>query len=234
MEWYGPDEVWPQHGRDYYRDALSYARKADWWLQKYSSHSFGKVVCDRNLPGDARCEFLVFSSGAGAENKARELRSLVDRCPHKSSTRAQGSSAVDAVAGLLDEADLLVAAAQRCIEADDMQARAQELLDLAAEAAATADSLLDDGEAELEHAVELDSRSRDERAVAAELADAAGYSASARVGAEPLLDEATERVVTAKRRLGPPSHGGRRRMQLRERAERVLAKIRATRGQLGS
>lgn len=232
MEWYGPEDPWPEHSRDYFRAALSYARGAGWWFGKFSAHSFGKVVCDHGRAPGSRCEFLVFSTGSGAESKAMELRSMVDRCPHKSPRSDTRSSAVDAASGLLDQADVLISAAQRCMNADSMQARADELLQLAAEVTDKAGDSIARAEEELDGAVELESRSRDERDAAVGFANEAGYPMEAPVDADPLLTAAGDRVTTAERRLGPPSNSGRMRARVRERAAEIRSRITALQAQL--
>jgi hypothetical protein len=233
VDWYGPNTTWPRHGRPYFREALNYARDAEWWFGKFQSHGFGKAVCDKDLPPGARCEFPIFSTGSGSESAALELRLLVDRCPHKvpSDSRA---SATDVAEALLDEADLLIQAAERCINADNLQAAAEELLDLATTAADGATALLSPEEDNLERALGLESASREERDAAQGLADAAGYPDEEPVEPEPLLGAADGRVATAERRLGPASNTGRRRSRVRARATETGERIRAIRDQLGT
>lgn len=234
MDWYGPDDTWPRHGRDYFREALRYARNARWWLGKFDDHSFGRAVCDRDLPSDSRCEFLIFSSGSGSESAARELKKLVDHCPHRSSSGSRRLTAVEEAKNLLDEADLLIGAAERCVVADNMQDAAGELLELAAAATETAQEALSTVEQDVDRAVQLEAAAHEERHAAGGLADAGGYSTDAPLEAEPLLGTADERVATAERRLGPASNTGRQRSQLRERATRTRTRIQSMRDQLGS
>lgn len=155
MDLYGPSDKWPEHSKQHFHDALKYAQDAGWSLRKFDGHSFGRVVCDQELPKEDRCEFLVFSTGKGSEASARELRARVDRCPHRK--RDAPASAVAAATELLDEAELLIDAAQACLTALDNRARADELLDLASRQAAEA-------AAALETALDLDEASRSQRA----------------------------------------------------------------------
>ena len=233
MDWYGPDDAWPRHGRDYFRAALRYARNARWWLGKFDDHSFGRAICDRDLAPGSRCEFLIFSSGSGSESAARELRDLVDRCPHKVPPGTQRTTAVEEADSLLDQAGILIEAAERCMNANNMQAAAEDLLELATAATETAQEALSGVEKDMNSALELEGQAHEERRAAAGLADAGGYSTEAPVEPEPLLGAADERVATAERRLGPASNTGRRRAQVRERAARTRARIQAMRGQLG-
>lgn len=235
MDWYGPNDTWPRHGRDYFRRALNYARDAGWWFERFSSHAFGKVVCDHDLPEGSRCEFHVYSSGSGSESAAHELRSLVDRCPHKDRSGRARASAVEVATSLLDEADLLIQAGERCMNADNMRAKAEELLELASQATQNAGDALASDESDLMgRAAELESMSIDERDSAEGLADAAGYPAEASVATDPLLEAADERVTTAERRLGPRSSSGRRRSQERQRAAETRTRIQMMQDQLGT
>jgi len=234
VEWYGPDDSWPRHGRDYFRASLKYARAAGWWLGKFEAHAFGKVVCDRDLSADSRCEFLIFSTGSGSESAALELRSIVDRCPHHSSSR-HSQTATELAEDLLRQADLLIEAARRCVNADDLRSRAEELLGLAADAARDASDALASGvpEAELDRAVELEDAALVERHAAAQLADVACYPSDALVDPDPLLGAAENRVASAERRLGRPSDSGRKRSDLRRRVVATRVTIQSVREQLG-
>jgi hypothetical protein len=221
LDWYGPNDEWPRHGKQHFRDALSYARDAGWWFGKYEGHSFGLAVCDQGLPKGTRCEFLIFSTGEGSESNARTLRSRVDRCPHKGN--AADPSAVTQATQLLDEADLLIDAALACLAATNKQARVAELLDLAAHQADAADTML-------EEAVELDDAVGEHKTQAYGLAEAAGYPAHAPLAPEPLLDNAEDRAVTAQIKVRKPGASQTRR-RVQQRARRTIERITSIRGQ---
>ena len=223
MDWYGPNDEWPRHGKQHFRDALSYARDAGWWFGKYEGHSFGLAVCDQSLPKGTRCEFLIFSTGEGSESNARTLRSRVDRCPHKGN--AADPSAVMQAIQLLDEADLLIDAALACLAAANKQERVAELLSLAADQADAADALL-------EEAVTVDDAAREHKSQAYDLAEAAGYPAQAPLAPEPLLDSAEDRTVTAQTTVRKPGTS-RTRTRVQQRVRRTLQRIRSIRTQLG-
>jgi hypothetical protein len=233
VDWYGPEDTWPRHNESSFRDALSYARSSGWWFGEFSSHSFGKVVCSCELPSDARCELLIFSSGKDAESVAFELHKMVDRCPHKTRPETR-KTAVQVARELLNEADTLIQAAERCMAADGMKDAADELLELAAAATDGATEALSGPEVDLDRALDLEAAAREERHVATSLADSAGYPDQEPVQPEPLLSAADERVTTAERRLGPPSNTGRERSEMRRRAGRIRAQIQSARDQLGS
>jgi hypothetical protein len=220
LDWYGPNDAWPRHSRDYFRVALTYARESGWWFAEYESHSFGKVVCDKSLPKDSRCEFLVFSTGSGSESSALELRSRVDRCPHRGEA---SKSAVEIARELLDGADILMEAAQVCMAAEDRRARGYELLSMAYEQAGAA-------ERAMEQAFELDSLADNDLASARDLADSAGYPSQADVEPEPLLDVAEARTSLASQKV-TPSGKSQARERVQRRAAATQARIQALREQ---
>lgn len=201
--------------------ALSYAREAGWWLAAYDGHNFGRVVCDQSLPKDSRCEFLIFSTGSGSESSALELRSQVDRCPHKGES---SKSSVSVAKELLDGADLLIEAAQVCMSAEDKRARVEELLRMASEQTEAAEQALD-------QALGLDSVARDDLLSARDLADSAGYPAEALIEPEPLLNVAEARVGLASQKVSRPGKS-RSRDDIRRRVAASRAKIQALREEL--
>lgn len=225
MDWYGPNDEWPEHSKQHFRDALKHARSAGWSFRKFEGHSFGRVVCDRELPNEDRCEYLVFSTGKSSEASARELKSRVDRCPHRKD--GAPASAVVIATELLDEAELLIEAAQACMAATDRQARADELLALAAVQA-------EEAEETLNSALDLDEASRYDRSRANDLAESAGYPypADGSLEPEPLLETADGRAVLAQNKLKKPG-SSQSRARAQQRAQEIRARIRALRTQLG-
>jgi hypothetical protein len=220
LDWYGPNDAWPRHSRDYFRTALNYARESGWWFLEYDGHTFGKAVCDKALPKGARCEFLIFSTGSGSESNALELRSRVDRCPHRGES---SKSAVEIAKELLDGADLLMQAAQVCMAAEDKQARGYELLSMAYEQTKVAEEAI-------EQALDLDSLAEDDLLSARGLADSAGYPSQADIEAEPLLEVAEARVSLASQKVSPAGKS-QARARVQRRTAATQAKIRALRDQ---
>lgn len=220
MGWYGPDDAWPRHGKDYFRVALGYAREAGWWLAAFDGHSYGRVVCDQTLPKGSRCEFLVFSTGSGSESNALELRSQVDRCPHK---ERLSKSSVSLANELLDGADILIEAAQACMTAEDKRARVDELLSIAYEQTEAAEGALG-------QALDLDAAARDDLHGARDLADSAGYPSEAPVETEPLLEVAEARASLASQKVSKPGKS-RGRERVRERGIATQARIQTLRAQ---
>lgn len=223
MDWYGPNDEWPEHSKQHFRDALKHARNAGWSFYEFEGHCFGRVVCDPDLPKEDRCEYLVFSTGKALESAARELKSRVDRCPHRRVPAP--SSAVAVAMELLDEAEVLIEAAQTCMTAADKQARADELLVRAADQA-------EEAEETLNSALDLDEASRDDMSRASDLAESAGYPADGSLQPEPLLETADDRAILAQDRLKKPGRS-QSRARAQQRAREIRNRIRALRAQLG-
>lgn len=225
MDWYGPDDKWPEHSKQHFRDALKHAQNAGWSFRKFEGHSFGRVVCDRELPKEDRCEYLIFSTAKASETASLELKSRVDRCPHRET--GTPASAVATATELLDEAEVLIEAAQACMTAADKQARADELLARAAHQA-------EEAEETLNSALDLDEASRDDMARAKDLAESAGYPypADGSLQPEPLLETADGRAVLAQDRLKKPG-SSQSRARAQQRAQQVRARIQALRAQMG-
>lgn len=223
MDWYGPADEWPEHSKQYFRDALKYAQNAGWWLRKFDGHSYGRAVCDRELPKEDRCEFLIFSTGRAAETSARELRSRVDRCPHRNS--GASPSAVMSAMKLLDEAEVLIEAGQSCMSAADKRDRADELITLAAEQTAEAEAML-------ESALDLEEESRYDLSRANDLAESAGYPTDSSLEPEPLFERADDRAVLAQSKL-KKTGSSQSRVRAQQRARVVRERIRVLRSQLG-
>jgi hypothetical protein len=206
--WYTPNEPWPTHDKPWWADALSDARRAGWQLRTFSGHTWGKVVCDRELP-DAH-QMLIFSTGRGGENAAKQLQKLIARCQH---TRSTSGDSVQA-GRLLDGASQLLDAAELLLDAFDMRARAEELLSLADEQL----TRLEESEALLESAISLEDQSRASEQRATELTSPARYSPKQPFTGAAIADEAEERIDEAS--AGTPAttivdriHGLRQRIQ---------------------
>ena len=70
------------HPNKHIREAVDYALDHGWRLRKAASraHVWGLLFC----PREARdgCRWSVLSSPRVAEHHARQIRRVVDRCPH--------------------------------------------------------------------------------------------------------------------------------------------------------
>ena len=232
--WYSPDEHWPAHPKPWWRDALSEARKANWHLVVFAGHCWGEVVCGR--VGSGRCEKLIFSTARAGESHAKDLIRLIRRCHHAG---LEGGGLVEA-SRLLDGAQLLLDAAESCLEADADFAAAEDLLEMALGNVTVAEALMKDGArtvadaaALLDEAVELESKAHAEMAEARARAATAGFSASVLATAPNLVGEAAERIDTAAVMVGPRSSAGTgalhdRIKALRERVENLRSRLAKT------
>jgi hypothetical protein len=214
--WYTPDEPWPTHDKPWWADALRDARSAGWHLRIFSGHTWGKVVCDREL-SDAH-QMLIFSTGRGGENAAKQLHKLIGRC-HHARNQADDNTFVRAGRLLLSAARLLDAA-KLLLEAADTRGRAQELLSLAEQQLAE----FEESEGLLDAAITLEGQSSYAEQRAAELTSAAKYSPKRPFTGKAITDEAELRVDEAD--TGPTAP------VIAQRADQLRARIRMIRGRL--
>ncbi|MFD8614653.1 hypothetical protein, partial [Streptomyces sp. NPDC059631] len=135
--WYQPQEQWPRHQKQWWRETIDLARSAGWHLQYIEGHAWGRIVCDPRA--DSPCKVLIFSSGTGGESAAHTARSTVERCDHL--TAAEAGQILFRAGVLLDRAEALLDAAGRLLQAADRKAEAEELLQGAATAADEAERL---------------------------------------------------------------------------------------------
>jgi hypothetical protein len=76
----GPSRRW-HHAKKDVRKALRYAEQAGWTVLRSGSHRWGYAHC--GVSGSDRCEITIFSTPRNATAHAKEIRRLVDRCPHR-------------------------------------------------------------------------------------------------------------------------------------------------------
>jgi hypothetical protein len=153
-EWYGRDDVWPEHGEKWWREALPQARDAGWWLDKFvgnSAHRWGKLKCRRTDDNDAGfCVVRIDSSGEGAENVARDVPKKIRNCPHRSPKVEDPATALIAAREQIAGASRILDAVERLIEGSAELARVHDLLDHAFEKA------IDEAERYIEEAEKLE------------------------------------------------------------------------------
>ncbi|MET8816818.1 hypothetical protein [Streptomyces rochei] len=137
--WYQPHEEWPKHSKPWWRETLEHARSAGWHLKRLEGHSWGRIVCDPDL--EKPCKILIFSTGTNGESAARDARKTVARCDHHA--EAGGERNLLTAAALVEHAERLLDAADRCLQAAGKSAEAEDLLNGAASAAAEAEKLLE-------------------------------------------------------------------------------------------
>ncbi|MGN9912579.1 hypothetical protein ACTMTJ_34080 [Phytohabitans sp. LJ34] len=135
-EWRSPDDKWPRHNSQWFREALDFARSAGWHFKESggAAHIFGVVFC-RKVDTNDFCSYVVFSTGEGGESAATGLRRKVEQCRHSATGPA---SRLEAATVKMTKAERLVDAAERLIDAHGGQqesleawARASELMDAA-------------------------------------------------------------------------------------------------------
>lgn len=195
--WYGPDEHWPAHPKPWWKDALAAARAARWYLQTFSDHGWGKVVCSRTI--DRPCAKVIFSTGRSGESHAKDLARLVIRCKHPKDDKlsALGQRLTDA-GRLLGGAAQLLGAAESLLAADADAAAVEDLLNVAQNTVDAAEGLLaPEPDDLLSQAIELDDRAQATRFDARTRAAAVGYSLTRSTTASDLADEAEHRIEAA-------------------------------------
>jgi hypothetical protein len=216
--WYTPADQWPRHNATWFRDALGYARSKQWHLREHSGHSFGTAYCSHPHDVDLPCKFTVFSSGRAGEDAARELRRLVDNCPHlQHSERAslqRGRQIIAKVETLLAAASFLLGRDELADQAAEAWARAEELIELAEDSVDEVAELMQEAEAYEAQAGAATLEARDvlqplgllhlgPRAIA-DLAGREAQQASAEVEqlpAAPAAEDLRERIAMARASL---------------------------------
>lgn len=137
---YTPGDEWPSHSYAYMRDALKDLRNRGWYLRKTSSHEFGIVLCRMTSNADF-CSKPIHSTPAHGERWVkRTLMPFVSACPHQRDDRAE-EPLLKIASDTLDEAEVLIDHAERCILHEESR-RSAELLALALERGEEAEDLL--------------------------------------------------------------------------------------------
>lgn len=214
--WYAPDEPWPEHDKPWWSAALREARVAGWQLRTFSGHTWGKVVCDREVP-DAH-QMLIFSTGRGGENAAKQLEKLIRRCHH--SQMQSPDDDLERASRLLDGASMLLDAAELLLSAADKRAQAEELLSLAEEAIAR----VQDSDAFLDAATALDGESSEAEMRAADLTTSSHYSPKRPQTEAAITDEAEQRVHQAEA-ISSADAVVEKARRLRERIGEIRARV---------
>jgi hypothetical protein len=101
--WYTPDEPRPEHDKAWWAQALREARGGGWQLRTFSGHTWGKVVCDREV--SSAHQMLIFSTGRVGENAAKQLQKLIRRCHH---TRSSSTDDIERASRLISPSSLFV------------------------------------------------------------------------------------------------------------------------------
>ena len=67
------------HPNKHIRTALKYASKQGWKVKKSKGHSWGIIYCSH---GHNECRMSVYSTPKNPEAHAKDIRRVVDGCPH--------------------------------------------------------------------------------------------------------------------------------------------------------
>lgn len=204
--------------------AIGHARASGWYLKKFSAHSWGKVQCSPDGAVDSPCALIIFSTGEGSENVAKQLHKMVDRCNHRPGPPVEPTAHQRALAAAhrhADNAEHLMDAAQRCRDADLLDDRVQELWALALEQ-------IERGEDEA-RIIELDEAGQVESERAELLREARALADQGDVQGEvsesALLAAADEAVARGSRNLRRARSGHRDTRAIRLRLDRLRDRI---------
>jgi hypothetical protein len=241
--WYGPDEQWPAHNHAWWRKALAEARRARWHLLKLDGHSWGKVVCSRTIPDEAH-EKVVFSTGRGSENVARDLTRMVRRCRHPRD--GERDEDLRPAIQLLDGAERLLDAASKCLShqaheerAAQLEVRALELLELAeanlaeaAREAGVADRLEDEFDRLVDEARAAEAQAQSDLIATHTEARRGGFPADGLHTPSALVDEANARIDSAEAQAAL-GHAGEEKAHVLRRAAALRVRAERTRNRIG-
>jgi hypothetical protein len=223
--WKGPDERWEQHSRPRARAALYDARSQGWCLKKSTGRAkvWGIITCgDPALPLEERCSTNILSTSGSADGSetAEYINGFVGKCTHQRTPTA--------VADALSDADALLAAAGRCLDAAQALIDAQGHRDLVEDYLAQSDAAATEADDLIEAAL-----AEDELAKAADLAAsaaAADAGTSVTLGPTLLAEHARDRAGDARALLDEDSSREARILKdrcqdIRNQARRLLADL---------
>ncbi len=75
----------PRHPDKEIEAAVTYAEQHGWVWFKVKGHAWGKLYCTRHDRDG--CRLFVWSTPKSPGNHARQLKRMVDHCPHKDEPR---------------------------------------------------------------------------------------------------------------------------------------------------
>lgn len=191
--WKSPNEPWDQHSRPRARAALNDARKAGWWLKKSSAgaKAWGVITCgDPDLPLSERCSTSILSTSGSRDGSetAEYINNFVSSCTHNRTP----TSETDALA----DAEKLVAAASRCLDAARSLIDARAHRDLVEDYLAQSEAAANDADDLLDQALAEEGFAEGAETAASDAAAAAGTSPS--LGPTGLAERARDQAREAK------------------------------------
>jgi len=68
-----------KHQNKHIREAIKYAEQHGWNFEKSRGHIYGTLRC----PTHGGCRQPVYSTPKHPEDHAKDIRKVVDRCPHQ-------------------------------------------------------------------------------------------------------------------------------------------------------
>jgi hypothetical protein len=70
----------PRHPKPVIEKAIQYAEGLGWTAELSNGHAWGRLFCPQSTREG--CIVSVWSTPRSPENHARQIRKVVDRCPH--------------------------------------------------------------------------------------------------------------------------------------------------------
>jgi len=70
----------PRHPKPEIEKAVQYAEGLGWTAELSNGHAWGRLFCPQST--QEGCIVSVWSTPRSPENHARQIRKVVDRCPH--------------------------------------------------------------------------------------------------------------------------------------------------------
>ena len=70
----------PRHPKSEIEKAIQYAEELGWSVELSNGHAWGRLFCPQCTRDG--CIVSVWSTPKSPENHARQIRKVVDRCPH--------------------------------------------------------------------------------------------------------------------------------------------------------
>ncbi len=70
----------PRHPKPEIEKAIQYAEELGWKAELSNGHAWGRLFCPQSTRDG--CIVSIWSTPRSPENHARQLRKVVDRCPH--------------------------------------------------------------------------------------------------------------------------------------------------------
>lgn len=72
----------PRHPKPAIEKAVQYAEQLGWRVELSGGHAWGRLFCP--FSSRSGCIISVWSTPRNADNHARQIRKVVDSCPHRS------------------------------------------------------------------------------------------------------------------------------------------------------